>query len=159
KRYGLESFDITVQSLELTLVDKLYALNTYYLKGRIDARSRHLYDIHKILPHVVFDKEFFDLLAEIGEKERNDFEKMREPVDFDPSGLAGSLREIVDEETYRKDYENNTMPLLFDRTPYEDVIASLLSVIDEIDVEEGEFLIDEVIPMDVRRTSASVTCP
>ena len=42
-------FEITTQTIERTLVDKIFALCDYYIQGKTDRHSRHLYDIHKIV--------------------------------------------------------------------------------------------------------------
>jgi hypothetical protein len=141
--YGLEPFDATVQSLNITFIDKLYALIVYHLKNRVEGRSRHLYDLHRILPHIELNGEFFRLLEEMGEYERNDLASMRSPIDIDPSMFTTSLRNIISEEVYKKDYETKTLPLLFDAVPYEETVRSLRSVIDRIDAESGEFLVDK----------------
>lgn len=49
ERYGLMPFEITTQTIERTLVDKIFALCDYYIQGKTDRHSRHLYDIHKIV--------------------------------------------------------------------------------------------------------------
>ena len=141
--YGLEPFDATVQSLNITFIDKLYALIVYHLKNRVEGRSRHLYDLHRILPHIELNGEFFRLLEEMGEYERNDLASMRSPIDIDPSMFTTSLRNIISEEVYKKDYETKTLPLLFDAVPYKETVRSLQSVIDRIDAEGGEFLVDK----------------
>lgn len=50
--YNLEPFDIKVQSLERTLIDKVFALGDYYLSGAILRTSRHIYDISRLLAKV-----------------------------------------------------------------------------------------------------------
>lgn len=48
------------------------------------------------------------------------------------------LREIIDEEVYRKDYEMVTQRVLFDGTTYNDAIKSLEKII-----ESGVFVSDD----------------
>jgi hypothetical protein len=156
-KYDLGPFDISVQTLQLTFVDKLYALNSYHMRNRIEARSRHLYDLHKILPHIKFDKEFFGLLRELGEYERNEFARSGNFADFDPSNLTEYLRGIISRNAYRDDYESNTLPLLFRKVPYEDTVHSLGYALSRIDdMEEGEFMIDVIAELRIspcRRTA------
>jgi len=142
-KYGLGPFDATVQSLPITLIDKLHALNSNYLKGKITSYSRHLYDIHKILPHVVFNEEFFRLLKELGENDRKALAGLRRPILFDPADLTASLRKIVSENVYKNDYETTTLPLLFKKVPYEDAVRSLRTALTKIDgIEEGSLSLD-----------------
>jgi len=113
-----------------------------------------------IIPHIEFDKEFFLLLKEIGDYETNGFADKE--ASFDPSALKEILRNIISEGVYEKDYENNTLPLLFEPVPYSNVTRSILSSLDDMETEEGEFLIDEILPMDVRTASEPsffVLCP
>ncbi|MDR0335184.1 MAG: nucleotidyl transferase AbiEii/AbiGii toxin family protein [Methanomassiliicoccaceae archaeon] len=141
-KFDLGPFDVTVQSLQVTFIDKLHSLNSNSLRGRINAYSRHLYDIHKILPHIRFDGEFFRLLKEIGEHERKAVAAFRVPIDLDPSALTASLRNVISDDVYKNDYETTTFPLLFVKVPYEDTIRSLGTALDEIDAEEGEFAVE-----------------
>ena len=158
--FGLEPFDVAVQPLKITFIDKLYAVAVNCLEKKITRQSRHLYDLHMIIPHIEFDKEFFLLLKEIGEYETSGF--MNKETSFDPSALKEILRNIISEGAYEKDYEDNTLPLLFEPVPYSDVARSMLSSLDDMETEEGEFLIDEILPMDVRTTSEPsllILCP
>ena len=67
--YSLQPFSMKVQSLERTLVDKLFAICDYYLSGReIDKHSRHLYDIYKLLPLVKLDDRVRQLVVEVREE-------------------------------------------------------------------------------------------
>jgi hypothetical protein len=100
-KFDLEPFDVTVQALQVTLIDKLYALNSNYLKGRVDGYSRHLYDIHRILPQIRFDGELFRLLTEVGKHQRKELAGLKHPIDFDPTGLPASLRKIISEDVYK----------------------------------------------------------
>ncbi len=56
ERYDLMPFDITIQTIERTLVDKVFAICDYYLQVKIENHSRHLYDIYKIF-NVLNDTE------------------------------------------------------------------------------------------------------
>ena len=47
--YNLMPFAITTQTIERTLVDKVFALCDYYMQGETERHSRHLYDIYKIV--------------------------------------------------------------------------------------------------------------
>lgn len=65
--YGLEPFEMTLQSIERTLADKVFALCDYYMQGRIKRHSRHIYDIYMLLPGVSLNKEFEALVREVRE--------------------------------------------------------------------------------------------
>ena len=42
---GLHSFEMRVQTLERTFIDKVFAICDYYMEGKTYRQSRHLYDI------------------------------------------------------------------------------------------------------------------
>lgn len=48
-QYGLQPFELKVQTAERTLVDKVFALGDYYLSDAVHEHSRHVYDIYKLL--------------------------------------------------------------------------------------------------------------
>lgn len=54
--FDLKPFNIRVQSIERTFVDKIFAICDYYLGQRIEEHSRHIYDLYKIKP-IVYDKK------------------------------------------------------------------------------------------------------
>ena len=48
EKYELESFNIEVQRLERTFIDKVFAICDYYVLKKETRNSRHIYDIYKI---------------------------------------------------------------------------------------------------------------
>ena len=54
-----------VQSLNSTLIDKVFAVCDYYLQGKANRNARHLYDIYKLAEHVEIDDDFLKLVKEI----------------------------------------------------------------------------------------------
>ena len=65
EEFDLMPFEITTQSIERTLIDKIFALCDYYLSDKIDRHSRHLYDIYKILEYAVPDSSLPELVQEV----------------------------------------------------------------------------------------------
>ena len=47
KNFGLEPFEMKVQGLDRTLVDKVFAICDYYMQDRVKKHSRHIYDIYQ----------------------------------------------------------------------------------------------------------------
>ena len=124
--YGLEPFTMNVQSLERTLIDKIFAICDYYLTQKSRRLSRHIYDIHKILPLVKFDEHFKELLEKVRE--------IRCSLDFCPSAkpeinINRLLKEICEKNFFKQDYEGVTRFFIFDNTRYKDTIASLQKII------------------------------
>ncbi|MCL2712531.1 MAG: nucleotidyl transferase AbiEii/AbiGii toxin family protein [Methanomassiliicoccaceae archaeon] len=124
---GLEPFDILVQSLERTFVDKIFAICDYYIDNRTDTQSRHLYDLYKILPHMTLDNKMKDFVEEI--------RKVREGKRDCPSAekgfsLSDILEKIMAERIYKNDYDTVTSLLLYETVTYDDTMASLQKITD-----------------------------
>lgn len=122
KKYELMPFEITTQTIDRTLVDKVFALCDYYMQGKTERHSRHLYDIHKIVESVGISDEMKKLVPEVRE--------VRSKMTVCPSAKDGVsvpdiLQEIIENDVYKNDYENITMGLLFVPESYETVIRSL----------------------------------
>lgn len=128
-QFGLESFEVTTQSLERTFVDKVFALGTHYLSDRTIRQSRHLYDLHKILPHVKVDKEMLNLFDEVriawGDRKGNKEWEAAEDVE----DLPKLLKEVISTKAYKSDYEKYTSVLLYEGASYDDVIRSFKKII------------------------------
>ncbi|GHV00917.1 hypothetical protein FACS1894211_09530 [Clostridia bacterium] len=130
EQYGLEPFPVTVQTLERTFIDKLFALCDYVLDGRITEHSRHLYDLHMIKNHVKIDKKFRALFEEV----RRAREGQVGCLSAEPNiQIPKLLRGIIKDEVYRYDYEHITTSLLYDKVPYEVAVKSLAKIISELD--------------------------
>ena len=127
KEYGLEPYELNVQSAERTLIDKLFALGDNYLSDAIDKHSRHIYDIYKLSEIVSLTDELKNLAANVRE-ERKPHEQCHSAKDgVDMNSL---LREIIEKDAYKQDYENVTLKLLFEPVAYETAIKTLQKIVD-----------------------------
>lgn len=114
-------FAMNVQSLERTLIDKMFALCDYYLLNKPIRNSRHLYDIFKVYPAIKEDNAFKELVEcvrlqrqEIGEK-------------YAPSANANiDIIKVVESlyktEFYKDDYDYITRRLIRETIDYRTVI-------------------------------------
>lgn len=125
----LEPFKIRVQSLERTFIDKLFAIADYYLANEKSEHSRHLYDLYKIKNNINFNEDFFKLFNEV-RNERKTHEKCLSAMDI--ISIKDVLKEIVEKDYYKDDYENITCNLLFEKVQYNIVKDSLISIIDKL---------------------------
>lgn len=123
---NLEPFKIRVQSLERTFIDKLFAIADYYLCDEKSEHSRHLYDLCKIKNNIIFDDNFFKLFDEV-KNERKVHEKCLSAMDN--ISLVAVLKEIVEKDYYKKDYEDITCNLLFEKVDYITVKESLIDIV------------------------------
>lgn len=127
EEFDLMPFEITTQTIERTLVDKVFALCDYYLSGKTDRHSRHLYDIHKIVENISIPESLPNLIQEV--------RALRAPLPICPSAAEGVninqlLEEIIAKETYKEDYVRITENLLFSPLSYKTAISSLQNLVD-----------------------------
>lgn len=127
EEYGLTPFNLQVQTLERTLVDKIFAICDYYVDGKCDSHSRHLYDISKLLTKVNLDQNLANLFEEV--------RKYRNKITVCVSARDGiSLYQLVDaiirNKSYKNDYESKTMVLLYENYPYSICEESLIKLRD-----------------------------
>lgn len=122
--FNLDPYDITVQALERTLVDKVFALCDYYMRGEVIRQSRHIYDISKLM--TVVDWKNMSILIEEVRSDR----RVNKTCPSAQPGVCVSdiLNRIIDEEYFRKDYEDVTEVLLIDKVGYDDAIQSVKEI-------------------------------
>ena len=126
-QYHLTGFQMQVQNIERTLVDKVFAICDYYLDDKENRNSRHIYDIYKLLPKVKLDNSFRDLVVAV----RKD--RMKSPVCY--SAKAGVnpqdvLRKLVQENAFESDYKQVTDKLLLEKVSYEEAIRAITTIMD-----------------------------
>ena len=114
--FGLGLFEMNLQTISRTYIDKVFALCDYYMQGKSKGYSRHLYDLYKLSEHVVFDEEFISLIKEV----RNHRAKMK----ICPSAKEGVdvptlIHEFCEKEFYRQDYISITEYFIVDMVEYE----------------------------------------
>ena len=118
--YDLGAFPMRVQSLNRTLIDKIFAVCDYYLQGKANRNARHLYDIYKLTEHVEIDEPFLDLVNEVR------FHRIEMGSEIAPAApldvnILGLVQRIYDEDFYREDYRETTLKLISDSLEYERV--------------------------------------
>ncbi len=129
-QYKLEPFEMKVQSLERTFIDKVYATCDYYLQGKSRRLSRHLYDLHKIFPRITFDDDFKKLVQEVKEH--------RAKLSICPSAkpdvnIDALIQKYCSEDFYRKDFDIITETLINEEIDYSDVITTMRKIA-EVDI-------------------------
>jgi hypothetical protein len=136
QKYGLKPFTMTLQSIERTLADKVFALCDYYLTGKIRRNSRHLYDIYMLLPKVNLNEEYKHLLHTI--------RVQRSEMRISPAASKGNnipllLKKILAEDVYREDY--STITAYFQNHPidYEEVITAIVQLAESNVFADEEF--------------------
>lgn len=117
QEFGLEPFEMTLQSLERTFADKVFAICDYYMGKNIKRHSRHIYDLYMLLPKINLDDNYKSLVSEIREHRA----KMAICLSAQPDvNIPKLLEEIIEKDIYKDDYREITTyfqnePLEYDR--------------------------------------------
>ena len=119
KVYDLGRFPMRVQSLNRTIIDKVFAVCDYYMQGKAHRNARHLYDIYKLSEHIVVDSDFLKLVEEVRNHRMGMGTEIAPaaPLDVDVFEL---VKKICDEDFYKNDYKETTMKLISDSLTYVD---------------------------------------
>ena len=124
--YDMCPFHMRVSSVERTFVDKVYAICDYYLESEtMDRQSRHIYDLYMMLGSVALDESLLRLFETVRHQRKGQF--MCSSAE-DNVNLPAVVESISTSEAYRADYEDVTLPLLFESVPYDEA-SSCLKVI------------------------------
>ena len=127
QEFGFEPFEMTIQSLERTFADKVFAICDYYMEGKVKRHSRHIYDLYMLLPKISLDAEYKELVSEI--------RKHRAKMSICPSAqpevnVSEVLKEIIDKEIYKADYKEITTYFQNQPLEYEKAISVLKTILD-----------------------------
>ncbi|BCR36153.1 nucleotidyl transferase AbiEii/AbiGii toxin family protein [Mariniplasma anaerobium] len=128
KKYNLETFKTSIQSIDRTFIDKLFALCDYHLEGTYERYSRHIYDIHMIWNSGLLDKK---VVADITDEVLSDRQHFS---DRNPSSKPGSkpkeiLQEIIDKQVFESDFNEVTLGFIYKKVSYEKCILTLKAVL------------------------------
>lgn len=123
-QFELDAYFIKVQTLERTLIDKVFALCDYYLKDEATRQSRHIYDIWKLLAKVDLQNQ-----RELIEDVRCDRRVNKTCLSAQPSiSIPEVLCKIVDESYFKDDYEDVTKKLLIENLEYDEAIEAIKKI-------------------------------
>ncbi len=127
EKYELQPFYIRVQTLERTLIDKVFAICDYMIDNRVERHSRHIYDLSKLILAVKLDRNLKELAKEV-RKERKIGTKCFSAQDG--MDIQSLLKQLIDSEFFKKDYEENTEKLLSKSVSYNEAIEAIQTIID-----------------------------
>lgn len=125
--YEMKPFEIRVQTLDRTLIDKVFALCDYAVSDNTTGYSRHIYDLYRLLSAVVLDDKLRVLVKEVREDRKTNERCYTAQDKYD---IPSILQQIIDEKIYYKDYKDITEKVLFDGTSYETAITALQKIIE-----------------------------
>ena len=123
--FCLDPFEMKVQGIDRTLVDKVFAICDYYMQDKVKNHSRHIYDIYKLLRIVPQTEEFRKLVREVRD--------VRAQNRICPSAQPGEnipklLNYLVDNDVYKDDYETITSRLLEEQISYETAVQAVRTI-------------------------------
>ena len=127
EEYGLKPFELNVQSLERTFIDKVFAICDYYLEDDIKFHSRHIFDIYMLLPKMNFNDEFEQLIKEVREHRR---QIGRCPSSASDVNVRSLLVQIVENRVYEADYEDITEYFQKTKIEYTEAIKAIQKVVE-----------------------------
>lgn len=117
-QYDLGTFPMRVQSLNRTLIDKVFAVCDYYMLGKAHRNARHLYDIYKLTERVDMDEAFMELVKEVRAHRINMGSEIAPAAPLDVNILE-LVQKICDEDFFKEDYKDTTLKLISDSLDYE----------------------------------------
>lgn len=92
----------------------------------MDRDSRHLYDIAKIIPYILFDENLKKLIILV----RNDRKKSKNnPSSNEIYNITNMLKEIISSRFYENDYNNITKKLLYEKYEYDEAINNGIAIV------------------------------
>lgn len=120
-QYELEPFEIFVQDISRTFVDKVFALCDYYLSDNFQSHSRHIYDLYKINSEIEIES-----LPELIRSVRKERATNRTCISADSKhNINEILTQIIKSRCYESDYKNTTMKLLYEEVDYETAVVAI----------------------------------
>lgn len=122
---------MSVQSVERTFVDKVFAVCDYKIQNMQDRDSRHLYDICKLLREVELNKELDKLIDMVRDDRMQSKNNPSAQLDY---YIPDMLKEIIRSRFYESDYKNVTQKLLYEDISYDYAIENGIAIVAESDV-------------------------
>lgn len=129
--FNAMEFNMNVQSLERTFIDKIFAVCDYRLENMWDRDSRHLYDIAKILPHINITSDFKNLIKKVRMDRMMSKNNPSAQLKYNISEL---LKEIIEKRFFEPDYNNLTTKLLYEDFSYDDSVNNGISKVVEMGI-------------------------
>lgn len=127
EEYNLQPFKIKVQGLDRTFVDKTFAICDYYLQGKTERHSRHIYDLYMLSSKVKLNDSLAGLIKEVREQRMNVPACLSAQPGVNVNEL---LKKIADEKYFFNDYVSITSVFQSKPLPYEEAITVLDTIID-----------------------------
>lgn len=127
EEYELQSFLINVQDIKRTAVDKVFALCDYFMQGKSERYSRHIYDLYQIDSRIGITNISKELVQSVRQERLHNPNCLSAQAQENPTNI---LKEIVKRKYFAADYSNITENLLYDDIVYDQAITVIQKIID-----------------------------
>lgn len=95
------------------------------MNGNKERTSRHLYDLYKLMPQITFNDKFYALFNEVREIRSTDSAC---PSAKNDQNIKDIISKIINEDYFKKDYNEVTSKLLFENVDYKTVKNNLAEI-------------------------------
>lgn len=127
EEYNLQPFKIKVQGLDRTFIDKTFAICDYYLQGKTERHSRHIYDLYMLSSIIKIDDNLAELVREVREQRVN----VPNCLSVQPGVSVNEILKKIEEQKYFfNDYISITSVFQNKPLPYEEAITVLQKIIE-----------------------------
>lgn len=124
---------MNVQTVERTLVDKVFAVCDYRIQNMLDRDSRYLYDICKLLEQVELNARMDELIDAVRDDRMKSKNNPSAQLQY---SIPQMLKEIINSRFYESDYRNVTQKLLYEDISYDYAVEHGIAIIAESDIFE-----------------------
>jgi len=122
-KYELFPFEMRVQSLERTFVDKIFALCDYYLLNKAKRNSRHLYDLY-MMSGFIDDQKVKELFPLVREHRLKMKDNLSPSANFDVD-LKNVIMDFLKNDFYKSDYNQVTIKLILNPIEYDEIVRHI----------------------------------
>ena len=119
EKYNLQPFKIKVQGLDRTFIDKTFAICDYYLQGKTERHSRHIYDLYMLSSIIKLDDNLADLVKEVREQRVN----VPNCLSVQPGVSVNEVLKKIENQKFFYDYISITSVFQNKPLPYEKAIT------------------------------------
>ena len=128
--YELNPFEMPIQTIERTFIDKLFAICDYHLQKKYFRYSRHIYDLHMMWTSDLIDKKIInDILDEvIKDRQIYGTQNISCQPGMKPSEI---LSDIIRSNVYKDDYKGITSTFINKPVEYGICINTLKTLLKE----------------------------
>lgn len=126
KAYDLLPFEVTVQKMDRTFVDKVFAVCDYYMDNKPTRNSRHIYDLYKLSSVINLDENLKLLVKSVREERKKGVKSYSAQ---DGVNVTAILKEIAESKFYELDYNAVTLALLSKEVPYAEAVTAIDRII------------------------------